>query len=193
MKMKLSTALAIGILLGVIIGSAIGYGYSLSTQKPKSWHEVTSFILAATNQPVSPYYQIAYSYPNIYYTNGPLFNIKEDFWRAKVQTIPYYNYSNGEDTMIIYYNQAPINNIRIWKDQAYVDNPFSSIVMLDPTYDYNVTTSGTAQALDQYFYVSWKEQYMPVETVPTFAGKGNYIVSLDTGIACFNFTIEEYR
>lgn len=54
--------------------------------------------------------------------------------------------------------------------------------MPDPTYDYNVTTSGTAQALDQFLYVSLKDHYRPVETVHTFAEIGDYVISLDTGL-----------
>jgi hypothetical protein len=191
MKAQLSAALIIGLIIGVIVGSAIGY--ELAPQKQESWHEVTSFILASTNESAPGYWKTAYSYSNVYYWHGPLFTVKTDFWRMKVQTVPFYNYTNNNDSLIIYYNQEPINNIRIWKDEAYVDNPFSSIVMLDPTYDYNVQTSGTAQALDQYFYVSWKNAYVPVETVHAFSGMGNYMLSLDTGICCFNFTIEEYR
>ncbi len=180
--MKASVSLIIGLLIGVIVGSAVGYGILSASQKQASWHEVTNFILNSASGSVPGYWETSYSYPNVFEKNGPLFTVKENFWRMKVQTIPYYNYTNNNDSLIIYYNQFPINNIRIWKDQAYVDNPYSSILLLDPTYDYNVQTAGTAQALDQYFYVSWKNAYVPVETVQNFYGTGDYTISIDTGV-----------
>jgi hypothetical protein len=193
LNVKLAAAFIVGIPAGAVIGSVIAYSYFSTTQKQETWRNLTSFVLASVNESMPANVEISYSHSNVYYKNGPLFNVKGSFWRVHVQTVPYYNFTNGNDSMIIYYNQAPINNIRIWRDTAYVNNPFSSIVMLDPTYDYGVATSGTAQAYDQYFYVSWKEEYVPVETTLNFAGTGNYVISLDTGVGCFNFTIEEYR
>jgi hypothetical protein len=191
--MKAGVALIIGLLIGVIVGSAVGYGIFSVPQKQGSWHEVTNFIVNSASGSVPGYWETAYSYPNVYERNGPLFSVNADFWRMKVQTIPYYNYTNNNASLIIYYNQFPINNIRIWKDQAYVDNPYGSIVLLDPTYDYNVNAAGTAQDSDQYFYVSWTDGYVPVETINNFYGKGNFTISVDTGVCCLKFTIEEYR
>jgi hypothetical protein len=190
---KAKVVLIIGLLIGVIVGSAIGFAVFSVPQKQGSWHEVTSFILNSASGSVPGYWETAYSYPNVYERNGPLFTVNEDFWRMKVETVPYYNYTNNNDSLIIYYNEFPINLIKIWKDQAYVDNPYGSIVLLDPTYDYNVQTAGSAQDYDQYFYVSWKNGYVPVETVNNFCGTGDYTISIDTGVCCLKFTIEEYR
>jgi hypothetical protein len=192
MKATRGVTLIIGLIIGVLIGSSIGYAFFSTGPKMGAWHEVTSFNLVSTEGSMPGYVQTAYSYPNVYYGHSPLFTVGEEFWRMKVETIPYYNYTQNGDSLIIYYNQQPINTIRIWRDEAYVDNPFSSIVLLDPTYDYNVNTVGTAQALDQYFYVSWKEAYEPVETTLSFSGSGNYLISIDAGIGSFKFTIEEY-
>jgi hypothetical protein len=190
---KTRVALIIGLLIGVIVGSAIGFAVFSAPQKQGSWHEVTSFILNSASGSVPGYWETAYSYPNVYERNGPLFTVNEDFWRIKVETVPYYNYTSNNDSLIIYYNQFPINLIKIWKDQAYVDNPYSSIVLLDPTYDYNVQTAGTAQDHDQYFYVSWTSAYVPVEITRNFYGAGDYTISIDTGVCCLKFTVEEYR
>jgi hypothetical protein len=190
---KAKVALIVGLLIGALVGSVVGFEVFSVPQKPGSWHEVTSFILNSASGSVPGNWEIAYSYPNVYERNGPLFTVNEDFWRIKVETVPYYNYTNNNDSLIIYYNQFPINNIRVWRDQAYVDNPFSSIVLLDPTYDYNVQTAGTAQDYDQYFYVSWNNGYVPVETIQNFYGTGDYTISIDTGVCCLKFTIEEYR
>ncbi len=193
MKTKPGKTLIIGLVIGILIGTSIGYAVFSTGQKTGSWHEVSSFIMASSETAIPGYTQIAYSYPNVYYAQGPLFSTKTDFWRIKTQTVPFYNYTQNGDVLIIYYNQLPMNNIRIWKDQAYADNPFSSVVLLDPTYDYNVTTVGTAQVSDQFLYVSWKEAYVPVVTTQNLSGMGNFLISLDTGIGCFKFTVEEYR
>jgi len=190
---KTRVALIIVLLIGVIVGSAVGFAVFSVPQKQGSWHEVTSLILNSASGSVPGYWETAYSYPNVYERNGPLFTVNRDFWRIKVETVPYYNYTNNNDSLIIYYNQFPINLIKIWKDQAYVDTPYSSIVLLDPTYDYNVQTAGTAQDYDQYFYVSWTNGYVPVETVHNFYGTGDYTISIDTGVCCLKFTVEEYR
>jgi hypothetical protein len=65
--------------------------------------------------------------------------------------------------------------------------------MLDPLYDYNTTTSGPAQVLDWNFHMGWIDKYEPVRTLHNCAGPGNYTMTLEMRIGCFNFTIEEYR
>jgi hypothetical protein len=192
MKANPGLILAIGLIIGILIGLSVGYVLFSSTPKA-GWHEVTSFTVASSGVEIPGWVQVAYSVPDVYPGQGPLFSVKTEVWRIVVQTVPYFNYTGNGDSMIIYYNQQPINKIRVWKDQAYVDNPFSSIVLLDPLYDYNVNTVGTAQASDQFLYVSWKEAYTPAQTTQTLTGAGTYLISLDTGITCLKFTIEEYN
>jgi hypothetical protein len=193
---RMKAALGIVLIIGIITGFAIGYGYFLIAQKQESWHQVTSFILATSNESMPEVFRTAYSYSKVYYSNAPdqpSFSIKGNFWRVKVETLSYYNYSSDSGSFIIYYSEAPMNIIRIWKDNAYHGNPYGSITMLNPDYDYNVTTFGYARVLDIDLYISWADKCTPVRAVHTFAGKGNYTISLEMTIGCFNFTVEEYR
>jgi hypothetical protein len=190
---KMKAALGLALIVGIIAGLIIGYSYSVITLNQESWHSVTSFVLATSNESMPDFFITAYSAPDVYHVVGPYFAVTGNFWRVRVETAPYYNYSMAGESHIIYYSQAPMNNIRMWKDAAYTNNPYDSMSMLVPDYDYNATTSGTSQVNDQNFYMAWLEQYIPVRTVHNCAGPGNYTMTLEMGIGCFNFTIEEYR
>jgi hypothetical protein len=178
------------LITGIVIGFIAGYGYFLSSQKSESWHQLTSFILATPNSTMLEVFKTGYSYPDVYYGNSPNFTIKAYFWRVELETMPYYNYS---ESYIVYYSDAPMNIIRIWKDTAYFGNPFSSIAMLSPI-EYNVTTYVEGEVRGFRFYYAFSNRkYTPVKTIYTYTGLGNYSITLaEVGIGCFKFTIEEY-
>jgi hypothetical protein len=190
---NLKTALGIFLIVGVIIGFVVVYGYSVLTQEQKSWHPVTSFILATANDDPE-HFQVANTYPDLHYsreTDFPNFTVAESLWRVTVETLPYYNITVENVTSTVYYSGAYGDTIQIWKDRALTDTPFGSITLLDPRYQYNAPT-GYASLFGVDFYTTYGD-YVPVRTTQIFAGAGNYVVTLQMTLGCFNFTIEEYR
>ena len=189
---NLKSALGIFLIVGVIIGFVIGYGIPILTQEQKSWHQVTSFILATANGDPE-HFKVANTYPDIHYsreTDFPNFTVTESLWRITVETLPYYSITVENVISIVYYSGAYGDTIQIWKDRALTDNPFGSITLLDPHYQYNAPT-GYASLFGVDFYTTYGD-YVPVRAAQIFAGSGNYVVSLQMTLGCFNFTIEEY-
>ncbi len=186
--------LAVVLVVGIIIGFIGGYGYFMPKNEQGQWRFVKSFIMTTENGMPNTF-AVAYSYPDNHFTNeGDLqnFTVKEDFWRITLTTLPYYTYTTENVTSIVYYNGFPQNNIQIWKNNAFTDNPASSITLLDPTYQYNVQT-GYNIVGDTNFYTNVLDPYVPVVTSQVLSGAGTYFVTLEISIGCFNFTIEEYR
>jgi hypothetical protein len=189
----MKAVLSIVLIIGIMIGLVIGYGSSHLFQEEKSWHQLTSFVFATVNGD-SEDFKTVNTYPDIHYSNGidfPNFTTMTSFWRVTVETLPYYSYTVENVTTIVYYSVTPWSTIQIWKDSALHDNPFGSITLLDPHYEYNAPT-GYASLFGIEFYTTYGN-YVPVRTTQIFAGVGNYVVSLEMTIGCFNFTIEEYR
>ncbi len=180
------------LIVGIIISLAVGYSYFLLTLRQGSWHQVKNFILATENG-APGYFEITHSYPNMHISNDDpqTFTIKEKFWRVTVETLPYFSYTVGNVTSVVYYNGAPMNTIQIWKDLAFANNPIGSITLLDPYYEYNATAGyNTDLGLD--FYAAVSNPYVPVRTAQILSGAGNYAITLEMKVCCFNFTIEEY-
>jgi hypothetical protein len=190
MKAKLGSVL----IVGVIIGFVVGYAIPLLSQKgEKSWHYATSFILATVNDNPEDF-KIANNYSDIHYSKEsdfPNFTATESFWKITVETLPYYSINPENVTSIVYCSDDPYATIQIWKDRALTNNPFGSITLLEPHYQYNAPT-GYANLYGFDFFTTYGT-YTPVRVAQIFAGPGNYVVSLQMMIGCFNFTIEEYR
>ncbi len=64
---NLKSSLGIFLIVGVIIGFVIGYGYPILTREQKSWHQVTSFVLATANGDPE-HFKVANTYPDIHYS-----------------------------------------------------------------------------------------------------------------------------
>jgi hypothetical protein len=189
---NMKAVVGIVLIVGVIIGFVIGYGIPLLSQKEKSWHYVTSFIMATVNEDPENF-RIANNYSDIHYSQEndlPNFTVTESFWKVTVETLPYYSVTVENVTSIVYYSDEPWATIQIWKDNAFTNNPFGSVTLLEPQYEYNAPTGyNNMYGID--FYTTYGT-YTPVKTTQIFAEPGNYFVSLQMMIGCFNLTIEEY-
>jgi hypothetical protein len=130
--------------------------------------------------------EIAYSYPNVSEAIGPNFTVKADFWRVKLETIPYYNYSKN---YIVYYSPIPFV-FKVVNDSEI----FCSIALFLPD-DYKVSSYSYQEIYPGYtVYYAWAGnwKYSPIKTIFTFTGVGTYNIYMESGLGCFNFTIEEY-
>jgi hypothetical protein len=192
--------IVIALLIGILIGFGMNLIYFKLTEPTKSWHYVTSFILASCNREDV---EIAYSYPNVYNTTSPSFTVKGDFWRIRWETLPYYNWTGGfPKHPIVYYAPVP-SVLGVFKDEEVV----GLIEVFEPS-AYNVTHwgfEGAGDKIDVCYALTWDYGYVPIRSPYTLmTGKGTYYISAQ-GIArtrgweatqsitgCFNFAIEEY-
>jgi hypothetical protein len=190
--------IAIALVIGILIGFGINLIYFKLRESTKSWHYVTSFILASYNREDvemdnREVVEIAYSYPNVYNTTSPSFIVKGDFWRIRWETIPYYNYTyyTGSILYYIYHHYEPAPSIfGIFKDGEVV-----GLMQVFKPSIYNVTHWGGIHSgeKDIYYALTREYTYVPIRSPYTLMmGKGAYYISAQCITGCFNFTIEEY-
>jgi hypothetical protein len=185
--------IAIALVIGILIGFGINLIYFKLTEPTKSWHCVTSFILASCNREDV---EIAYSYPNVYNTTSPSFTVKGDFWRIRWETIPYYNYTGSILYYYLYYYEpAPfgifkdgevVGLMQVFKPSIYNVTHWGSIHSGEKDIYYAVTREYTNYGVKEYGYVPIRSPYT------LMMGKGAYYISAQGITGCFNFTIEEY-
>jgi hypothetical protein len=182
-------------LIGVLLGFGVGFVYSSTidwtgrTPASKSWHELTSFVLVSNSPPMQGV-EIAYSYPNVQNDTGPSFNITTDFWRVKLETVPYYTY-HGD---IAYYTPVPLS-LRVYRPFPIL-KAVGPITLFEPLV-YNV--SSNVWQYDSFLsHLRRGAQYLPVKANYTFFGAGTYAITFAEGItvinrtASFSLTIEQY-
>jgi hypothetical protein len=179
--------IAIALVIGILIGFGINLIYFKLTEPTKSWHCVTSFILASCNREDV---EIAYSYPNVYNTTSPSFTVKGDFWRIRWETLPYYNYTGTfPKHPILYYGPVP-SILGIFKDGEVV----GLIQVFKPSV-YNVTHWGSDSVggeIQMCYALTWDYGYVPISSYTLMMGKGAHYISAQDITGCFNFIIEEY-
>jgi len=173
----------LGILVGVIIGyvSFLFLSESGLVAAMRSWHSLTNFMVASDSLNLTDV-NIAYSYSSVYDSIGPAFVVKTDFWRVRIETVPYFNYSGK---YIAYYAPIPFT-IKVVRPAAL--NIFSSVALFYPS-DHNVTTWQYQESIS---YALPNREYVPVRATYTFEGAGSYRIFIGSGTGCFNFGIEEY-
>jgi hypothetical protein len=182
--------LAVIFLFGILIGVIVGYGFFAflsgdgSVAGTKSWHSLTDFIVFS-DSPHLTGVNIAYSYSNVYDSISPNFTVKTDFWRARIETVPYFNYSGK---YIAYYAPIPFT-IKVIRPAPL--NIFGFMTMLLPS-DHNVTTTYWHYQNESISYALPEKEYVPVRAVYTFEGTGIYKILMAGGTGCFRFQIEEY-
>lgn len=188
----MNKTLALGLAVGILIGTIIGYVSFVFLSEGgfvsgvKSWRSVTSFTLTSNSPPLTNV-EIAYPIPNVYNMTGPNFVIKADFWRVRIQSVPYYNYSGN---LIAYFAPIPmvIKIVRPPPNATGFPSSFGSMAVLEPSI-YGITTWHYNQPIS---YAFPDRQYVPIEATYTFNGAGTFLAYMDNGTGCFNFAIEEY-
>lgn len=182
-------AFVIGILVG-LVGSYIFFSIIITGEMSvvKSWHHLTSFTLASNSASIEDI-QVAYPIDHVSNDTTPAFTVTKDFWRVTVQTVPYFNYSQK---YIAYYAPIPFTFRVIVPPPDSNSTPrfFSSMSLLEPPV-YGVRT-WIHRDLPGVSYASPNSEYVPVNAVYTFEGKGTYAVYVYDGTGCFGLEIEEY-
>jgi hypothetical protein len=183
---------AVVLLMGILIGLVVNYGYFTFVRPPASWHVSADFVVANSN---TPGLQIGYSYPNVYNTSTPDLVINSDFWRISWKTIPYYKDATG---ITLYY--AIPGKILVSTSPGftvygiYGSAIIGSIDLLDPS-SYNINQGGWVPDFREGLTLCFRgnQEIEDVIGYPTLmSGRGSYFISAYNTTGCFNFTIEEY-